>query len=65
MLCKFGVSIAIFEVVKMFPKSFVKGASSLAYVFLLAVFTSQLVLVYAISVKLIVFIMSNIVGGVG
>jgi hypothetical protein len=63
MLCKFGVSIALFEVVKMFLKSFVKVLSSLTYIYLLAVFTSQLA--HAISVKCIVLVISNIVGGGG
>ena len=42
---------------------FVEGLPSLAYIFFLAVFTSQLM--YAISVEFVVFVISNIVGGAG
>ena len=48
-----------FEIVKTFPKSFVKRTSSLAYIFFLAVFTGQLI--YAIFVKFLFLVISSIV----
>ena len=63
MLCKFGITVAIFKIVKMFSESFEEGTASLAYIFFLAVFTSQLM--YAISVEFVVFVISNILGGAG